>query len=504
MVEGKSMVEQSYELQMISQDVRFEGIQVDEQIQVSAIIDKLPESWKEFAKVLRHKQKELSIESFITCLRVEEEARNQDKAMELHGANGPKNCRFQKYGPMAQANVIEEPLVTMVTKINILEGLGGWWIDSGATKHVCYDKTSFKTYTILDEKKKIMLGDSHTIEVVGIGEVLLKFTSGREVTLKDVFHVPDIRKNLVSSFLLNKASLKQICEANQYVLSKKGMFVGKGYACDDMFKLNVEMRENSSLAYIVSCVNSRDVNEYEIEPRRSKRPRVEKVFGPEYYVYNLQGDPTSLEEALSSLDSGFWKKVINDEMDSIISNNTWKLVNLSPAIYNLMIHQMDVKTAFLNGDLEEAIYMDQPEGFTMSGNEHKVVEQYVGNLKKQQIIAKSTMKAKLIALSSASEETGWLRDLLSEIPMWEKPISPVLIHCDSTATIGKVRNKYYNGKSRSIRRKHSTVRSYINNDTINVDYISTNDNIANPLTKALAREKIWRASKGIGLKPKEE
>jgi len=124
--------------------------------------------------------------------------------------------------------------------------------------------------------------------------------------------------------------------------------------------------------------------------------------------------------------------------------------------------------------------------------------------KKQQIIAKSTMEVELIALSSASEEAGWLRDLLSEIPMWEKPISPVLIHCDSTATIGRVHNKYYNGKSRSIRKKHSTVRSYINNDTINVDYISTNDNIVDPLTKALAREKIWIASRGIGLKPKEE
>ena len=45
--------------------------------------------------------------------------------------------------------------------------------------------------------------------------------------------------------------------------------------------------------------------------------------------------------------------------------------------------------------------------------------------KKQLIIAKSTMKAELIALSSASEEAGWLQDLLSEIHMWEKPISPV-------------------------------------------------------------------------------
>ena len=81
------------------------------------------------------------------------------------------------------------------------------------------------------------------------------------------------------------------------------------------------------------------------------------------------------------------------------------------------------------------------------------------------------MEVELIALSLASEEVGWLRDLLFEIPMSEKPISPVLIHCDSTATIGRVCNKYYNVKSRSIRKKHSIMRSYINNGTINVDYI---------------------------------
>ena len=42
------------------------------------------------------------------------------------------------------------------------------------------------------------------------------------------------------------------------------------------------------------------------------------------------------------------------------------------AIHNLMIYQVDVKKAFLNGDLEEEIYIDQPKGFTMLGNEHKV------------------------------------------------------------------------------------------------------------------------------------
>nr|GFA19815.1 zinc finger, CCHC-type [Tanacetum cinerariifolium] len=42
------------------------------------------------------------------------------------------------------------------------------------------------------------------------------------------------------------------------------------------------------------------------------------------------------------------------------------------AIHNLVIHQMDVKTAFLNGDLDEEVYMKQPEGFIMPGNDHKV------------------------------------------------------------------------------------------------------------------------------------
>lgn len=45
-------------------------------------------------------------------------------------------------------------------------------------------------------------------------------------------------------------------------------------------------------------------------------------------MFNVQGDPTSLEEVLSSPTIDFWREVINDEMDSLLSNRTWKLVDM--------------------------------------------------------------------------------------------------------------------------------------------------------------------------------
>ncbi|KAM1125406.1 hypothetical protein ACFX2B_040208 [Malus domestica] len=103
---------------------------------------------------------------------------------------------------VSQANLVEKQMIAMISEINVVNGSEGWWVDTSASRHVCYDRSFFKTYFVAEGR--VLLGDSHSTDVVGTGEVELRFTSRKTMILKDVMHASAIRKNLVSGFLLDK------------------------------------------------------------------------------------------------------------------------------------------------------------------------------------------------------------------------------------------------------------------------------------------------------------
>nr|GEY24036.1 hypothetical protein [Tanacetum cinerariifolium] len=78
-----------------------------------------------------------------------------------------------------------------------------WWVDYGATVHVCKDRCWFKTYKSPTDGSILHMENESTTLVHGRGCVNLNFSSGKVISLLNVLHVPNIRKNLVSSSILS-------------------------------------------------------------------------------------------------------------------------------------------------------------------------------------------------------------------------------------------------------------------------------------------------------------
>ena len=120
--------------------------------------------------------------------------------------------------------------------------------------------------------------------------------------------------------------------------------------------------------------------------------------------------------------------------------------------------------------------------------------------KKQTCITNSTMESEFVALAAAGKEAEWLRNLIYEIPLWSKPIAPLLIHCDSAATLAKAYSQVYNGKSRHLGVRHSMIRDLIMSGVISVEFVRSQQNLVDHLTKGLARHLVRKSAIGMSLK----
>ena len=110
------------------------------------------------------------------------------------------------------------------------------------------------------------------------------------------------------------------------------------------------------------------------------------------------------------------------------------------------------------------------------------------------------MESEFIALAATDKEVEQLRNLIYEIPLWSKPIAPLLIHCDSAATLAKAYSQVYNGKSRHLGVRHSMIRNLIMSGVILVEFVRSQQNLVDHLTKGLVRDLVHKSVIGMGLK----
>ncbi|KAL4283721.1 hypothetical protein GQ457_16G017790 [Hibiscus cannabinus] len=237
---------------------------------------------------------------------------------------------------------------------------------------------------------------------------------------------------------------------NKVFVAGTGVFIEKEFLSNKGKGRNIELKE----------VQQQQVHEPEVEEtpqiveenstdletqplRRSTREGHEpKRYG---FLVTTHGDvilvdqdePKTYQEAVSSPDYEKWLEAMRSEMDSMSENQVWTLVEptegvkpigcnwvfkkkidmegnvqtykgrlvAKAAFHDYEIWKMDVKTTFLNGKLEEDVYMTQPEGFVTPVNVGK-------KSLKQDTVADSTTEAEYIAPSEAAEYIGCCRSLL--------------------------------------------------------------------------------------------
>ena len=96
-----------------------------------------------------------------------------------------------------------------------------------------------------------------------------------------------------------------------------------------------------------------------------------------------------------------------------------------------------------------------------------------------------------------AREAVWLRKLL--VGLFGEPLNPTIIHCDNQSCIKLSVNPVFHDRSKHIEIPYHYVRDMVERKVIQLEYVSTNDQTADILTKPLSRIKVEHFRKKLGM-----
>ena len=123
-------------------------------------------------------------------------------------------------------------------------------------------------------------------------------------------------------FLVYKLDILDIHE-NTIIESRNAPFFQNTFPYE-----SIPEKISQKRTYEVASNSHQDVE----EPRRSKKAKVSKSFGLDYLTYMLENEPHMFKKAMSTPEAPFQKEAINGEIESIMKNHTWELVDIHQVI----------------------------------------------------------------------------------------------------------------------------------------------------------------------------
>lgn len=160
-----------------------------------------------------------------------------------------------------------------------------WFVDSGATSHICQDKNLFVNYRPESAHSHVLLSDNTKLKILGEGDIYLRLQNNEVLQLSNVLHVPDIIKNLISVRQL-------VCEKQYSVrfengicnIYRAGHLLAETDVENDLYVLRVNEEQLRPEAYLTKTITINSDRIAELWHQRLGHPSKDKM------VHIMQSD----------------------------------------------------------------------------------------------------------------------------------------------------------------------------------------------------------------------
>nr|GEX58823.1 copia protein [Tanacetum cinerariifolium] len=233
-----------------------------------------------------------------------------------------------------------------------------------------------------------------------------------------------------------------------------------------------------------------------------------------------------------------------------------RIIVANASYKNMMIFQMDVKTAFLNGELKEEVYVSQPEGFVDQDNPSHVYKlrnalynlkqapcacllmcsvlgkayrkaltsafvdadhagcqdtgrstsgsaQFLGDKvvswlsKKQKCMAISSTEAEYITLSGCCAQILWLH---SQLTNYGFQFNKIHLYCDNKSAISLCCNNVQHSRAKHIDVRYHFIKEQVENGIVELYFVRTKYQLSDIFTKPLPRERFNFLIEKLGMR----